>query len=61
MRVGSVSVVRDTLTGTVLSALIDGVLVVTHLLFLMLMVIAKRQRVRWSFILAGRLARAEQR
>jgi len=37
MRVASVSTVREALTGAVLSALIDGVLVVSHLAFLALM------------------------
>lgn len=37
MRVGSVATVREALTGAVLSALIDGVLVVSHLAFLALM------------------------
>jgi ATP-binding cassette, subfamily B, bacterial len=37
MRVGSVTTVREALTGVVLSGLIDGVLVVSHLVFLVMM------------------------
>src|SRR5262249_53758788 len=37
MRVGSVAQVREALTGAVLSGLIDGTLVVSHLVFLLLM------------------------
>src|SRR6185369_15449919 len=37
MRVGSVATVRDALTGAVLSGLIDGVLVVSHLAFLLVL------------------------